>query len=170
MTGDNQQLLREKEITIANHIRQAAFDGCQCEPCTACRDAARQASQPQASGEPIIHCRSCGGTLMWEKTADGFEVIHSCHAGKQVREMVDAAFQRGARAMAEKAARHPPQLNGFGSVVACVGCDWKPKPPLVEAYSQWQQHIRSLAGASAGTETPSTSSLASQPKTEDKDA
>jgi hypothetical protein len=33
------QLLKQKEIDVANHIRQAAGDGCMCEPCIAAREA-----------------------------------------------------------------------------------------------------------------------------------
>jgi hypothetical protein len=43
--------------------------------------------------EPTIRCRDCGSTLMYEKIGGGYEVIHSCHAGKQVREMVEHAKQ-----------------------------------------------------------------------------
>jgi hypothetical protein len=53
------------------------------------------AAAPRAAG-PIISCRDCGATLMWVKTVEGYEVIHSCKDGKQVREMFAATAPRAA--------------------------------------------------------------------------
>ena len=46
--------------------------------------------QPKCSGQTlIIRCRDCSGSLMYEETSEGYEVIHSCKDGKQVREMFE---------------------------------------------------------------------------------
>jgi hypothetical protein len=44
-------ILREKEITVANHIRQAASDGCQCEPCIAARHASAERVREEIANE-----------------------------------------------------------------------------------------------------------------------
>src|SRR5271170_4951630 len=48
--------------------------------------------------DAIIRCRDCGGTLMYVETPEGYEVIHSCKDGKQVREMFRAALAEARRA------------------------------------------------------------------------
>lgn len=45
------QELKEKELTVANHIRVAAGDGCMCEPCIAARES------QAADDEEQIHIR-----------------------------------------------------------------------------------------------------------------
>jgi len=103
------------------------------------RELLAAAPQPTLeSGEPqlIIRCRDCGGTQLWEKTAEGYETIHSCHDGKQVRDMVEAAEQRGAQEMAEKAAQHILSCRESGSM-----------KNVVQVFDVLADQVRSLAGA-----------------------
>lgn len=48
--------------------------------------AAQGAQEP-----PIIRCGDCKGIILYKETAEGYETIHSCYAGKQVREMCEHA-------------------------------------------------------------------------------
>jgi hypothetical protein len=60
------------------------------------RNLATSKGQPTES-TPVIRCRSCGGTLMYVETVEGYEVIHACKDGKQVREMFASECERGRR-------------------------------------------------------------------------
>jgi hypothetical protein len=79
----------------------------------------------EARADLLIRCRDCGGTLLYEETAEGYEVIHSCHAGKQVREMVQAAEQAIGRRLEEKLPcghRRANEVGDEGGTPYCEVC------------------------------------------------
>jgi hypothetical protein len=101
-------------------------------------DAERLQNELDAIIEPVIRCRDCGGLLMWEKTTEGYEVIHSCHAGKQVREMIAATrdetgtLQQELEALADEMG----ERCGDHCLNSCRMCEARNKLRLIIVRSQ----------------------------------
>lgn len=55
-----------------------------CDECWTCQNEETKQRISNLESEnarlqsPVIRCSCCGGTLIWKRKADGFEIIHSC--------------------------------------------------------------------------------------------
>lgn len=86
------ELLKEKEIAVANHIRNAANDGCQCEPCIAAREAFPAA--PASAGLMVEQVeQAIPDSVDWQHFGRG-QVTPFCGAEKKaLARAIHAALQ-----------------------------------------------------------------------------